>query len=105
LHLNEIRGIATYEALPHHYPIHNIGRRHSGLLYTVEGEEFYTFSDKTVHATPNSVLYIPKGEQYTITLRGEKSTVIYFDFEADITDTIRPFLVNVGSHSEVNPKV
>ena len=39
LHPNEICGIATYEALPAHYPIHNIGRRHSGLLYTVEGEE------------------------------------------------------------------
>ena len=99
LHLNEICGIATYEAIPTHYPIHNIGRRHSGLLYTVEGEEFYAFSDKIVHAIPDSVLYIPKGEQYTITLRGEKSTVIYFDFEADNADSIRPFLINVGSHS------
>jgi AraC-like DNA-binding protein len=101
LHLNEICGIATYEAIPAHYPIHNIGRRHSGLLYTLEGEEIYTFSGKTLHALPDSVLYIPKGEQYTITLRGEKSTVIYFDFEADNADSIRPFLVNSGSHSGV----
>ena len=101
LHLNEICAIATYEAAPDHYPIHNIGRLHSGLLYTVEGEEVYTFADKTLHATPHSVLYIPKGERYTITLRGERSTVIYFDFEADRMDDLRPFLVNVGSHTEL----
>lgn len=99
LHLNEICGIATYEALPNHYPIKNLGRLHSGLLYTIEGEESYAFSDKTVHAPPDSVLYIPKGESYTITLRGEKSTVIYFDFEAEPIEDIRPFLVTVGSHS------
>ena len=101
MHPNEICGIATYEALPAHYPIHNIGRRHSGLLYTVEGEEIYTFSDKTVRATPDSVLYIPKGEQYTITLCAEKSVVIYFDFEADSEDTIHPFLIGVGVHSGI----
>ena len=99
LHLNEICGIATYEALPSQYPIRNKGRLHSGLLYTVEGEEIYTFSDKAIHATPDSVLYLPKGETYTITLRGERSTVIYFDFEADEDVHARPFLVNVGSGS------
>ncbi len=100
LHLNEICGIATYEALPSQYPIHNRGRLHSGLLYTVEGEELYTFADKAVPTTKDSVLYIPRGEEYTITLRGDKSTVIYFDFEADDNDeAVRPFLVNVGGFS------
>ena len=97
LQIGEICGIGTYTAPIIQYPIRNVGRRHSGLLYTTQGEETYTFSDQTITASPDTVLYLPRDEAYTITLSGESSTVIYFDFEPPMPSDIPPLLISVGA--------
>ncbi len=59
----------------------NKGRYRYGLLYTIKGTEIYTFSNKSLHACPCSVLVIPKDEIYRTGLSDEESIVITIDFE------------------------
>lgn len=99
LSLSEINLVNTYVAEKSDYPMKNNGRRHYGFLYTIEGEETYIFADKIITAVPSSVVCIPKGEEYTIEFKGEKSTVISFDFEIENEVDIRPFIVNIGHNS------
>ena len=91
--LTEISLVHNYLADAGNYPMHNSGRSHQGLLYTVSGTETYHFADKTLQAVPNSVVFIPKGEAYTITFSGEKSNVWTVDFEMTPCEPIRPFAV------------
>ena len=77
----EINFITTYRAGAESYPMHNSSRGHHGFIYTVKGAESYTFSDRALTAVPNSIIYLPKGSKYKITLDGEESVVIYIDFE------------------------
>ncbi len=92
LSLSEISFVNTYIAPADKYPMKNKGRFHHGFLFTLSGIETYHFKDFTIDATPGSVLYIPKGENYKITLKGEESVVITVDFE--ITDLyMQPFKI------------
>jgi len=90
LSLSDLPFVHTYIATADKYPMRNKGRCHNGFLYTISGTETYHFRDCTIEALPGTVLYIPKGESYTITLQGEESVVITIDFESD-SDPMRPF--------------
>lgn len=81
LSLSEISFVHTYIATSDKYPMKNKGRFHHGFLFTISGTETYHFNDYSIEAIPGSVIYIPKGESYKITLKGEKSVVITVDFE------------------------
>ena len=94
--ISEISFVNTYVAESKSYPMKNSGRNHHGLLYTVSGTETYNFHDKKICGEVNSVIYIPKGEKYTIDFSGEKSIVIAIDFETVKTESIRPFSVKIN---------
>ena len=96
LSLSELNLINTYMALPCDYPMKNAGRRHFGFLFTLKGEEIYRFSDRTIRAVPNSIVFIPKNEQYTIDFEGEESVVVTVDFEANNEEQIRPFIIKLA---------
>lgn len=93
--------VTTYVATGADYPMHNPGRRHHGLLYTLRGAETYRFGDKAIEAVPHSVLYIPKGEKYRITMTGEESVVLCMDFELSEEETVRPFTVRLPEKNGV----
>jgi AraC-like DNA-binding protein len=79
----------------------NHGRMHNGFLYTVEGTETYHFQSKSIDAAPNSILFIPKGEKYTIDLYGDTSSVIAFDFEIAEKCEGQPFCVKMNKNSAI----
>ena len=96
LYINEINLVNKYIAPKKDYPMKNHGRSHHGFLYTCKGSEIYHFHDRTIEASPDSILYIPKGEKYTIELKGEVSEVITLDFEVKPMEDIRPFCIQPG---------
>lgn len=98
LSLSYLNFVHRYIITTDKYPIRNKGRFHNGLLYTIEGTETYIFKNTVISTEPGSVLYIPKGESYQITLSGEKSVVIAVDFEL-FGQLTEPFLINF---SEIN---
>ncbi len=95
LSLSELNLINTYIALPCDYPMKNTGRSHCGFLFTLKGEEIYRFSDRTIRAIPNSIVFIPKNEQYTIDFEGEESIVVSVDFEVNNEECVRPFIAKL----------
>lgn len=99
--ISEIPLIHTYIAEKDGYPMKNAGRFHCGMLYTTLGIETYIFGDKSISASPDTVLIIPKGEKYTIELEGEKSVVTAIDFEIEGEANFRPFLVKLGKSNAV----
>lgn len=99
--INEITLVTTYIAEAERYPMKNAGRYRHAFIYTGEGCEIYRFKDKTIHAVQNSVLYIPKGEKYTIELSGDKSIAHVFDFEATFDESPRPFLVKLNKNNDI----
>ncbi len=96
--IHEVNLVNKYTAQKGDYPMKNGGRRHHGFLYTVEGTEMYHFADKTLSAVPESVIYIPKGEKYSIELNDEQSVVIAFDFEMEESAKARPFCIKLGKN-------
>lgn len=84
LRIKEINLVNTYTKYRSDYPMKNKGRKHCGFLYTIEGEETYIFGDRSITATPNTVLFVPRGEKYTIELSGEKSVVIVLTLKSII---------------------
>ena len=90
--VSEIKFVNTYAVDKSDYPMKNSGRYSCGFVYTIEGTEIYHFKDKTIEAKPNTLLFIPKGEKYKITLDSEKSVVIYMDFETTSPCNLRPFV-------------
>ncbi len=96
--LTGIHSVQTYTASQDKYPMRNPGRRHHGFLYTISGTEIYHFKDSDQRALPGSVLYVPKGEAYRITLEGDESVVTVVDFELS-GEPVRPFLTQF---SELN---
>ena len=103
LYINEINLVIKYIAPAKDYPMKNPGRSHHGLLYTYKGTEVYHFCDRTIEAVPDSILYIPKGEKYTIELKGEVSEVITLDFEPKELGEMRPFCIPFGSNLTLRP--
>ena len=81
--------------------MHNEGRKHWGLLCTMEGTETYHFRDRDVAAQPGTVLVIPKNEVYTIDLEGSRSVVYVIDFELITPENMRPLLVHLPEKSTI----
>ena len=101
--ISEINLVNKYLASKKDYPMKNEGRSHHGLLYTYNGTEIYHFADKSIEAVPDSILYIPRGERYTIELKSEDSEVITFDFEPQEIEPIRPFCLQLGVNKTLRP--
>ena len=99
--LCDIPFVKKYEVSSKDYPMRNLGRRHYGMLYTVEGTEIYSFCDSVIRTVPDSVLIIPKNEKYAINFEGEKSVVLTVDFEITSHASLRPFLVKLDRGNAV----
>ena len=99
--VTEVNLVSRYTAYRADYPMKNGGRMHCGLLYTLTGTESYHFLDKTVEAPPGSLLFIPRGERYSIDFCEEKSVVIAFDFELADIRQVRPFCIKLPKESSV----
>lgn len=91
--VSEISFVNLYDADAAAYPMKNHGRYHHGFLYTLEGSETYHFKNKNITAVPDSVIYIPRGAEYGITLSGKRSLVMTVDFEFDAHSQTEPFIV------------
>ena len=99
--VTEVNLVTRYTAYHADYPMKNSGRNRSGFLYTLSGTEIYHFSDRTIETPPGSLLFIPRGEKYSIEFHEEKSVVISFDFELTTSPDIRPFAVKLPKDSAV----
>lgn len=93
LSVSEINFATTYIAKADSYPMTNSYRGHHGFVYTIKGSETYHLEDKSLTVVPNSVIYLPKGSKYKITLDGEESIVIYIDFELSSFNSHSPFYI------------
>lgn len=91
--VSEINFATTYIAKAESYPMTNTCRGHHGFVYTIKGSETYHVEDKALTVVPNSVIYLPKGSKYKITLEGEESVVIYVDFELNSSEAHSPFYI------------
>lgn len=101
--VSEVSFVDTYVAKAKIYPIHNYNRAHHGFIYTVTGEETYNLGDRSFVATPNSILYLPKGSKYEVTLVGEVSVVIHIEFEVCGAEAHSPFLIKFDEDKTVMP--
>lgn len=81
LSLSELSSVYTCPIPGKGYPFSNKGRIHSGFIYTLEGAETYHLSYGSFRATPGSVLFLPQGASYRVTLEGSRSLVIVIDFD------------------------
>lgn len=99
--ISEISFINTYKAHAENYPMTNYGRHHHGLLYTVDGTEIYNFNDRKISTEPDTILYIPKDEKYTIDFEGTKSVVTGIEFEFFYIECQRPFCIKVNRINEM----
>ena len=101
LSVDEISFVNTYSESGEKYPFRNKGRGHHGFMYTIKGTEKYIFHDREICAVPGSVLYIPKGEAYTIEFNEELSVVITIDFEINNSSKMRPFCIKFSNGTEI----
>ena len=101
LYISEISFINTYIAEASEYPMRNPCRNHHALLYTLKGMETYNFKDKKISCEPDSVIYIPKGEKYTIDFTGEESVVVAIEFEKNFGEDFRPFCIKTKRTGEI----
>ena len=99
--VTEVNLVTRYTAYLADYPMKNGGRNHSGFLDTLTGTESYHFSDRTIETPPGSLIFIPRGEKYTIEFHEEKSVVIAFDFALLTPPDLRPFVVKLPNDSAV----
>ena len=97
----EVSFVNTYIANTADYPMKNHARHHHGFLYTLKGTETYNFADKKISTGPDTIIYIPKGEKYTIDFKDEESIVIAIDFEALPGTTTRPFCVKMENTTDI----
>ncbi len=98
----EVTLATSYIGNAENYPEKNTGRRQSGFVYTVEGTEIYRFKDKTIRAEPGSIIYMPKGEKYTIELAdGKRNVAVVLDFEIISGNLGRPFCINMHKASDI----
>ncbi len=81
-----------YETLREGYPIHNRGRRFTGLIYTSKGCEVYRYKDKNITAVPGTVLLNPKGSEYVIDFEGDVSLCYGFELDVEGYDELEPML-------------
>ncbi|MBQ3124346.1 MAG: helix-turn-helix transcriptional regulator [Clostridia bacterium] len=99
--VSEINLVNLYDMGADSYPMRNRGRYHHGFLYTFGGEETYHFKNKSITAVPDSIIYIPRGYEYGITLNGKRSLVMTIDFEFDSDFQTEPFIVKFEKNNTV----
>lgn len=99
--ISEICLVNLYDIEDTAYPMKNLGRFHHGFLYTFEGTETYHFKDNSITAVPDSVLYIPRGTEYKITLNGKRSLVMTIDFEFTSNFHTEPFALKFEKNNTV----
>ena len=99
--LSEVNFVSIHQAPARVYPMRNKGRRHHGLIFTFENTEILGFDDKEIKAVPHSVVYIPKGAQYNLSLLGDSSNDIFIDFELAREDYHPPFRVKFEENDSV----
>lgn len=100
LYISELKYVNTYIYHQKNYPFSNRSRHYHGFLYTLVGTETYHFRERNIEAVPHSVLYIPKGEVYKVTLSGEESVMIAMEFET-ATPPLRPFCIKFPENNTV----
>ena len=99
--ISELLFAKTYTTVKKYYPIRNKSRHHHGFIYTLEGAEAYTFRDKKITSPPGTILYIPKGEAYTIELDDEVNVVVTMEFELpECQAPTRPFLIKADKGND-----
>ncbi len=91
----------SYKPSGNQYPIRNKGRRHYGFVYSFAGCETYDFGDRILTVPEGCLIFIPKNAKYTVTLEGEMSTVISFDFELPGEPRMKPFCLNIGNYGGI----
>ena len=101
LSVSEINFATTYIATSKSYPMTNNGREHHGFIYAVKGIVTYHLEDKAITVVPNSVVYLPKGSKYKITLVGEECLVIYVDFELNPPQFNSPFCIKFNDDKTI----
>lgn len=90
--LKDIELITTYKLEKSYYPLHNPGRYCHGLMFTTEGNEVYKYKDKQVSAEEGTVLFLPQGRAYDVTLNSELSCVKMINFTTH-NEMKEPFIV------------
>lgn len=99
--ISELCSVSSCVMLKEYYPHHNPSRLHHGFVLTISGSETYYFKDKTITATPMSILFTPKGEDYKIYLDDSpESVVLCCDFEM-LKTPVRPFLIKLQQDSPI----
>jgi iron complex transport system substrate-binding protein len=91
--ISEVNFVNIHKAPAKVYPMRNKGRRHHGLVFTLENTEVLAFDGMTLELVPWSVVYIPKGAQYNLALKGENSHDIFIDFELASESHHPPFRI------------
>ena len=90
--------VNTYPVERAAYPLNNGGRYRCGLLLTVEGDECYvcqTPKAASFQTHPGTVLFLPQGAAYRITLTEPHSDVRVIDFSLLGDALPEPFLLEV----------
>lgn len=99
--ISELNSVTSCVMLKEYYPHHNPSRLHHGFVLTISGSETYYFKDKTITATPMSILFTPKEENYKIDLdNSPESVVLCCDFEM-VNTPVRPFLIKLQQDSPI----
>lgn len=101
LHIFEISSVLKYVDPISSYPMKNNGRAHCGLILNEEGEELYHFKDRDVTVTPGTLLFIPKGEAYTIDMEDKVNVSLCINFECVEKSGLSPFKISFDNPSRL----
>lgn len=99
--ISEVNLVHSYTLDANRFPMKNKGRLHHGLTFYLQNTETLTFHDKKLAVAPNSVLYLPKEEQYTLDIIGEQVIGITIDFEITSSVPCRPFYMKFGNNHTI----
>ena len=101
LHIFEISSVIRYNDEKAQYPMKNPGRLHCGFILNEKGVEYYHFKDKEITVTPGTLLFIPKGEKYSIDMDDEVNVSLCVNFECFENELPRPFKVAFDKPSHI----
>ncbi len=101
LHIFEIVSVTKYFDQKHLYPMKNADRLHCGFILNEGGTEYYHFKDRDITVSPGNMLFIPKGEAYTIDMDDEANVSLCINFEVFMSEKLRPFKVCFDKPAQV----
>ncbi len=101
LHIFEISSVMRYEDEKALYPMKNPGRLHCGFILNEKGVEYYHFKDKDITVSPGTLLFIPKGEIYSIDMDDEINVSLCINFECFEKELPRPFKISFDKPSHI----